>query len=283
MNSHAELISELRSKSGGHKLAKSDLGHVDTLLIDCTNGARKGALAGSLLGLLDTDLSDRFVAEFNNIGFEDVTAAFSTEKADGIECARFQVLDDGVAETFSSYHEEGHAHHSRSLSDVSYIIDELEIDGKAATDAIGIYQLLAEAEAAAHDTFPGSVHFHEVGNDFAIASIVAFCMLMNRIRPKRVLATPVTTGFGFVNCAHGRIAIPAPATANVLNGLPTKVGNVEGELATPTGAAIIAYFASEFIDVAEATKLLENAGALAVGSGIDNKRFEAISTIAQMA
>lgn len=283
MTSRADLAIGLSPNSDRRKLAKADLGHIDTLLIDCANGARKSALVGSLLGLLDSKLAERFVAEFNNIGFEDVTANFSVEKVDGVDCVHFEVLDDGGAETLSSPHEEGHAHHSRSLSDVSYIIDGLEMDGKAAADAIGIYQALAEAEATAHDTFPGSVHFHEVGNNFAIASIVAFCMLMDSLGPKRVLATPITTGFGFVNCAHGRIAVPAPATANVLNGLPTEVGSIEGELATPTGAAMVSYFASEFVDAAEVDNQFEGASELAIGNGIDNKKFGSIRVIAQMA
>lgn len=255
----------------------------DTLLLDCRNGVRKGALVESLLGLLDETLSSEFVSEFNKIGLEETQAAFSKEKVDGSACTKFEILDNGNVEKFSSVHSDGQSHNSRSLSDVSYIIDTLEIDGKVANDAIGVYEILAQAEATAHETFPGSVHFHEVGNDFAIGSIVAFCMLMNRIKPKHIIATPITTGFGFVDCAHGHIAIPTPATANILEGLPTNVGNVEGELTTPTGAAMVSYFTKKFTNEKNIASFFDANHKYAIGNGIDNKKLGPIRSIVQIA
>lgn len=263
-------------------LNKDALANTGVLLLDCKNGARKGALVASLLGLLDEGLANDFISEFNRIGLEGIQVDFSKEKVGKAICTKFEILDDGNVETFASSHESESPNHSRSLSDVSYIIDTLEIDGKVAADAIGIYEVLAEAEATAHETFPGSVHFHEVGNNFAIASIVAFCDLMNRIHPRRIVATQITTGFGFVNCAHGRIAIPAPATANVLNGLPTNVGEIEGELTTPTGAAMVSYFANEFVEKENIANLFNKGSECTIGNGIDNKKFGPISAIVQI-
>ena len=253
-----------------------------TLILDCRYGARKSALVASLLGLLSDELREEFISKFNKIGIDGVSIGASKKRMDGIECCEFEVLSDGEVETFSSNHAHGHEHHSRSLADVSYIIETLTIDGKASNDAIGVYGVLADGEAEAHGAFPDSVHFHEVGNNFAIASIVAFCMLVNEIGPDRIVATPITTGFGFVNCAHGRIAIPAPATANILRGLPNEVGNIEGELTTPTGAALVSYFASEFIDGDDVDKRLEQAKRAVQGYGVDNKRFGSIRSILEM-
>lgn len=263
-------------------LIKDALTHTGALLLDCENGARKGALVASLLGLLDEALAQSFISGFNKIGLEGIQTSFSKEKVDGIACTKFEILDNGNVETFASSHENGSPHHGRSFSDISYIIDTLEIDGKVAADAIGIYEALAQAEATAHETFPGSVHFHEVGNNFAIASIVAFCDLMNLIKPKRIVATSITTGFGFVNCAHGRIAIPAPATANVLDGLPTNVGDIEGELTTPTGAAMVSYFANEFVENEDIASVFNEGSPCTIGNGIDNKKFGPISAAVQI-
>lgn len=268
------------------RISKEDLGKCDILILDCSNGARKSALAASLLGMLDDNASETFVNSFNKAGFSDATLSTSKKKIDGIECSTISISVDGKTESDASSQNANQnsdsGHHGRSLSDVSYIIDELEIDGKAAEDAIGIYKILADAEASAHNSFPGSVHFHEVGNDYAIASIVAFCMLVDLIGPKKILATPITTGFGFVDCAHGRIPIPAPATSNIINELPTNVGDVEGELATPTGAAMISYFANDFIDSNDIDRQLGQDCMIAVGNGLDIKRFGPITAIAKM-
>ncbi len=192
-------------------------------------------------------------------------------------------------------------HHGRSLADVTHIIENLNLDESAANDSIGIYKILAQAEAKAHEALPKTVHFHEVGNDFAIASIVAFSILVNLIKPKRIVATPITTGFGFVDCAHGRVSIPAPATAKILNGvleskeiqpmrqssaaknlyeIPNFAGNTEGELATPTGVAIVSYFAEDFPNETAQRSFFTKGDSFALGWGIDNEKFQPIGAFA---
>jgi len=90
-------------------------------------------------------------------------------------------------------------------------------------------------------------HFHEVGNAEAVQNVLAICLAMNRLMPAKVTATPVQTGSGKVQCAHGLLDIPAPATAAILaRGIPTCADKVEGEQCTPTSAAIIAHFVEEF-------------------------------------
>lgn len=142
----------------------------------------------------------------------------------------------------------GHHHDHHALEEVRATIAGLDIPEETKAAALGVYDILADAEAKAHGVPVVDVHFHEVGNVYAIASIVAFSMLVDELAPEEIVATPITTGYGFVDCAHGRLPIPAPATANVLEGMPVRTGDVEGELATPTGTAMVRAFASRFVE-----------------------------------
>jgi uncharacterized protein (TIGR00299 family) protein len=127
------------------------------------------------------------------------------------------------------------------------IIDGLPLVDKAADDARAVYSLIASAEGRAHGCEVNLVHFHEVGALDAVADIVACCYLMARIAPEKVVASPIHVGFGSVKCAHGVMPVPAPATACLLEGVPTYAdGTIQGELCTPTGAALLRHFVSEF-------------------------------------
>ncbi len=140
-----------------------------------------------------------------------------------------------------------HRHEHRSLSDIIAIIDDLPLVDRAADDARAVYSLLAEAEGRAHGRSVDLVHFHEVGAIDAVADIVACCYLMARIAPEKIVASPVHVGFGSVRCAHGVMPVPAPATACLLEGVPAySDGTIRGELCTPTGAALLRHFVSEF-------------------------------------
>ena len=90
------------------------------------------------------------------------------------------------------------------------------------------------------------IHFHEVGMLDAIADITAVCLLMERLSPDRVVSSSVHVGSGHVHCMHGIVPVPAPATAYILSDVPVYGGEIAGELCTPTGAALLKYFVSEF-------------------------------------
>jgi hypothetical protein len=92
------------------------------------------------------------------------------------------------------------------------------------------------------------IHFHEVGTMDAVADVVGVCLLMEQLAPEQVLASPVHTGSGQVRCAHGILPVPAPATALLLEGIPSYSAQVRGELCTPTGAALLRHFVSRFGD-----------------------------------
>ena len=113
---------------------------------------------------------------------------------------------------------------------------------------------------------PGNVHFHEVGTLDAVADIAGASLLLRELGPERVVVSPVRLGYGTVRCAHGQLPVPAPATAALIRGVPAYAGDIEGEMCTPTGAALIRHFATEFGHMPEMT--LE-----AVGCGLGSREY----------
>ena len=141
-------------------------------------------------------------------------------------------------------HEPEDAH--RHLSHITAMIDRARLTPRARDTATRIFQKLAEAEAKVHGTTIEKVHFHEVGAVDSIADIVGAAIGFDLLGIERIVCSPVPTGHGFVDISHGRCSIPAPATGELLLGVPLAPLDVEGELTTPTGAAIVAALATEF-------------------------------------
>ncbi|MCR4901872.1 MAG: nickel pincer cofactor biosynthesis protein LarC [Butyrivibrio sp.] len=143
------------------------------------------------------------------------------------------------------HHHEHHHHHS-SMADIENLLSTLNIPEQVRTDVKNIYQIIAQAESHVHNMPLSDIHFHEVGTMDAVADITAVCMLMHKIGPDKVVASPVHVGSGQVRCAHGILPVPAPATAFILSDVPIYSGDIKGELCTPTGAAILKYYVDEF-------------------------------------
>ena len=141
-------------------------------------------------------------------------------------------------------HEPQHEH--RHLSDIEAMIDRGALTDRQRELALAVFRRLAEAEAKVHGTTINKVHFHEVGAVDSIADIVGSAVAWDLLGVDRVECSPVPTGTGFVQIAHGRCAIPAPATGELLRGVPIAPCDVEGELTTPTGAAIVATIVDRF-------------------------------------
>ncbi len=135
------------------------------------------------------------------------------------------------------------------MADVEAVIDSLKVPDKVKTDAKSVYRLIAEAESHAHNMPVTEIHFHEVGTMDAIADVTAVCLAMEELSPERVIVSPIHVGAGTVRCAHGILPVPAPATAYILQGLPIYGGKIQGELCTPTGAALLRHFGTEFGDM----------------------------------
>jgi pyridinium-3,5-bisthiocarboxylic acid mononucleotide nickel chelatase len=143
-------------------------------------------------------------------------------------------------------HLDDHHHHHRRLNDILEIIGGANLTGRVKQTAERIFLRLAEAEAKVHGSSPEEVHFHEVGAVDAIVDIVGAAICLEMFGWPKVVASPMPTFHGYAKGSHGVFPLPAPATAEILRGIPWRKLDIEGELVTPTGAAIIREIASEF-------------------------------------
>ena len=173
--------------------------------------------------------------------------------------------------THEEIHTEEHSghphHHHASMAGISHIIEHLNLPDEVKKDVVAVYHLIAEAESHVHGKTVEEIHFHEVGTADAIADIAGVCLLMHMIAPQKTVASPIHVGSGNVRCAHGILPVPAPATAFILQGLPIYSGVIKGELCTPTGAALLKHFVTEFKEM----PVMRTA---AIGYGMGKKDFE---------
>jgi uncharacterized protein (DUF111 family) len=142
-------------------------------------------------------------------------------------------------------------HHHRNFSDIKNLINQSDLNQKVKDLSIDIFAKVAEAEAKVHNKDINEVHFHEVGAVDSIVDIVGAAILIDLLNPDHIYASPVSLGTGFVDAAHGRIPVPAPATIEILKGVTVYSTGVRGELVTPTGAAIIKTLTEEFMEMPE--------------------------------
>lgn len=167
---------------------------------------------------------------------------------------------------------EPHHHHHSGMHDIEHIVRRLSVSDKVRNDILAVYTLIAEAESHAHGVPVTEIHFHEVGAMDAVADVAAVCLLMERIAPDRVIASPVHVGSGQVKCAHGILPVPAPATAYILRDIPIYGGQIRGELCTPTGAALLKYFVAQFGDMPVMKTTV-------IGYGMGRKDFPAANCV----
>lgn len=241
-----------------------------TLYLDCGMGAAGDMLTAALLELIPDP--DGFIAQLNTLGIPGVTIEKEKTTKCGIGGTHIKVRIHGVEEHegMHEHHHHGHCHdvflesehchdaplehghthgphhHHSGMHDIEHIVQHLSVSDKVRKDILAVYTLIAEAESRAHGVPVPEIHFHEVGTMDAVADVTAVCLLMEKISPDQVIASPVHVGSGQVQCAHGILPVPAPATAYILQGVPIYGGQIRGELCTPTGAALLKYFVTEF-------------------------------------
>ena len=267
-----------------------------TLYIECNMGAAGDMLMAALLELLPE--KERFLDKVNALGLDGVRVRAEPSVKCGIAGTHVSVFVGEAEETSidvdiagrlhhghdhggsghdhdSSGHDHGgngHSHHHAEMRDIHTIVSGLPVSESVKEHTLGIYNLLAEAEAHAHGVPITEVHFHEVGNLDAITDIVGVCLLMEALAPGKVIVSPVHTGSGFVRCSHGILPVPAPATAYLLTGARSYGGKIKGELCTPTGAAILKYLADDFGSMPDMR--VEQ-----IGYGMGKKDFEAANCV----
>lgn len=194
-------------------------------------------------------------------------------KCNGVEEQSLDGKDEDTPETPHSHTHGHHHHHSHAgIEEIFHKVEHLDVEETVKQDVRSIYAIIAEAESQVHGKTVSEIHFHEVGTADALADITGCAMLFHEIAAERIIVSPVSTGFGQVRCAHGILPVPAPATALILQGIPCKAGNIEGELCTPTGAAILKYFASAYGRMPEMR--MEK-----IGYGMGSKDFPAANCV----
>ena len=241
-----------------------------TLYLDCGMGAAGDMLAGALLELVPE--KEGVLEALNDLGLPGVEISACPAQKCGITGTHFSVTVHGQMEESHDHghihdhpHDHEHHHHS-SMEEITRLVGHMKVSEKVRQDVLNVYTLIAQAESGVHGVSVTEIHFHEVGALDALTDITAVCLLMEKLSPDRVVASPVHVGSGHVHCAHGILPVPAPATAKLLTGIPIYGGEIQGELCTPTGAALLKYFVTSF----EALPLMKVS---ATGYGMGKKDF----------
>lgn len=183
---------------------------------------------------------------------------------------------DSDAHDHAHHHEhDAHHHAHHGMAEIRSLIAELAVSETVKEKALAVYQSIAEAESKVHGAEVDQIHFHEVGSMDAVADVTAVCLLMELLAPEQVIVSPIHVGSGTVLCAHGRLPVPAPATALILEGMPIYGGSVQGELCTPTGAALLKTFADSFGPMPPMT-------VAKTGYGMGTKNFEQANCLRAM-
>ena len=251
------------------------------LYLECAMGASGDMMMAALYELLPD--KEVFRDKMEKLGLQGVTFEYSNSIKCGITGTHISVKVGGVEEisddAFSHDNKHGHGHththadqdhnhadphdhphshqdeththayHKGSRYDFNEIlaqISSLRLPDDVIENALAVYRLIGEAEAVVHGDPLDSVHLHEVGSLDAVADIVGCCLLINMLGVTEITASPVHVGYGSVYCEHGILPVPAPATAEILKGIPIYSGSVKGELCTPTGAALLKRFVKNF-------------------------------------
>lgn len=272
------------------------------LYLECKTGAAGDMLMGALYSLLTEEQKAVFLEKMNQIR-EDVCVIPQEECKQGIGGIHMKVEINGAEEGDvhthehhhvhehshmaeevqhdeahmheGHHHDHNHAHGHHSHTSVAAILEKissLEVSESVKKHAEGIYREIAAAESKVHRTDIEQIHFHEVGSIDALVDVVGSCLAIEMLGVEEIQGSPVCVGNGTVRCAHGILPVPAPATAEIIKGMPVYCGNFDGELLTPTGAAILKYFVESY------TKQMEME-IEEIGYGFGTKEFAQLSCV----
>ena len=249
------------------------------LYIECAMGASGDMLMAALYELLPD--KEAFKQKMQELDLPGVTFEYLASSKCGISGTRIAVKVCGVEEKSEDIphhnlsddhynnhdhghnhghehaHEHNHGHQHQhhchvhtgrrySYDEILSLIKNLDLPKKIIENAFEVYKIIGEAEASVHGVSLESVHLHEIGSLDAVADVVGVCVLFDMLGYPDVTASPIHVGYGFVRCEHGILPVPAPAAAEILKGIPIYGGKIEGELCTPTGAALLKKFVAGY-------------------------------------
>ena len=204
-----------------------------TLYFDCFCGAAGDMIVGALIDA--------------GADFETLKKSLDTLGVDGYTLSCEKINKHGTMATrFDVHVDDEHDHPHRHLRHIVEIIEAGDLPDGVKEASLETFRRIAECEAEVHGTTIEKVHFHEVGAVDSIIDIVGTHLALHQLRPEKIVSSALHVGSGTVKCAHGIMPVPAPATALLLRGVPSYGGDVDGELVTPTGAALIAQLAHSF-------------------------------------
>lgn len=212
--------------------------------IDCSTGVSGDKLLGALLDLAGADAA---ADALDAAGLERLVAPLAPEA----RLVTRAVVSHGVAATNVRVEAAGDSPH-RTWRDIRAMLESAGLPDATASRAVDVFAALAETEARVHGVDPDAVHFHEVGALDSIIDVVGVCACLDALRLDALTCSPVATGWGTVGTSHGVLAVPAPATALLLEGVSTVSGPARpdgsepGELTTPTGAALVRTLCGSF-------------------------------------
>ena len=208
------------------------------LYFECKSGISGDMSVAALLDLgADKAKLDRALASMNLEN--EFTYNITKKSINGILATDFDV----ILPEHTHHKKNDHHHHThRNLDDINKIIDKADISENSRKLAKKIFKIVAEAESQVHGKDIKDIHFHEVGAIDSIADIVSFAVLFDDLSPEKVYISTLTDGQGFVVCQHGKIPVPVPAVCQIVSQykLPLNITDNNGEMVTPTGAAIAA-------------------------------------------
>ncbi len=253
------------------------------IYLDCSMGAAGDMLMAALYELLED--KQAFLDMMRSLGLPGIEISAEPAVKCGITGTHMKVLVHGSEELDALHdhlhelaHEHSHDHehhHHTGLHEIEHLMEHLSLPRAVRDDALAVYRRIAEAESKVHGTSVDQIHFHEVGTLDALADVVGVCLLMHLLAPEKVYASSVHVGCGQVKCAHGILPVPAPATTLLLSGVPIYGGAIQGELCTPTGAALLTHFVTKFGEL-PAMRLLKS------GYGMGTKDFPAANCVRAM-
>ncbi len=250
------------------------------LYFDILSGISGDMAIGAILDLNENMSIDLLSAELKKLNFDGYKLESKKTQKNGITGTKFDViLDSEVKEhkhdghlhehdhrhdhennhghdhehdhDHDHDHEHNHDHHGRTYKDIVELIDASSLKENVKKLSKEIFLNIGLAEAKVHDKSLDEVHFHEVGAVDSIVDIVGFAICVDALEIDEIISSPVHVGTGFVKSQHGVIPVPAPATLEILKGVPVYSKGIRSELVTPTGAAIIKTVASDYISLPE--------------------------------
>ena len=219
-----------------------------TLYFDCSSGISGNMTLGALLEIIGDE--KYLLEEIKKLNIDGYKIEISKKVKNGITGIYVDVILEHEHHHHDHNHDEHQHHHEhRNLNDVNTIIDNSSLEDKTKELAKRIFLRVAKAESKVHNKPLEEVHFHEVGAIDSIIDIVGTAILINKINPDKIISSIVNDGYGFIECAHGMMSVPVPATSEIFtdSGVKFRQIEIDTELVTPTGAAIIAELATEFV------------------------------------